>query len=65
MQNQNDVKDQLFDICDKALASTINLLQVDIVIGLGRFAEKRTLEVAKKYNIVKDVKVIIIEFNFQ
>lgn len=37
----------LHNICDEALAATIKLLRVDIVVGIGRFAEKRAQTVAK------------------
>ncbi|XP_020707743.1 single-strand selective monofunctional uracil DNA glycosylase [Athalia rosae] len=34
-------------ICDEALVATIKLLRVDIVVGVGRFAEKRAQTVVK------------------
>jgi single-strand selective monofunctional uracil DNA glycosylase len=40
----------LFEICDRALAKTIELLEPEWVIGIGGFAEKRIRNVKEKVN---------------
>lgn len=45
-------------VCDQALCKIIQLLQVDVIIAIGRFAEKRAKAALKLYD-VSNVKVII------
>uniref|UniRef100_A0ABD2VSI6 Single-strand selective monofunctional uracil DNA glycosylase n=1 Tax=Trichogramma kaykai TaxID=54128 RepID=A0ABD2VSI6_9HYME len=48
----------LFEACDRALASVLKLLQVEIVLGVGRFAEKRAQTVVKTDGL--PIKVLCI-----
>jgi len=41
----------LFEVCDRALAATLRLLEPGAVIGVGRFAEQRAAEVAAPLSI--------------
>ena len=37
--------------CDRALAEVLNLLRIQIVVGIGRFAEKKAQNVVKQFMI--------------
>lgn len=38
---QGEGPEILHRVCDKALVDTVKLLKVDIIVGIGRYAEKR------------------------
>ncbi len=40
---------RLFDVCDRALAAIVGVLQPDIVIGIGGFAERRAREALPEF----------------
>lgn len=44
-------RDALFAACDKALSETLRLLQANVAIGIGRFAEQRVQVVAQPLGI--------------
>lgn len=43
-------------ICDEAFLDVIKVLKVEIIVGIGKFAEKRAISVLKNYKDA-DVKV--------
>ncbi|KAF2882435.1 hypothetical protein ILUMI_23754 [Ignelater luminosus] len=47
---KGETQRQLEEICDETLFDVIQLLQVEILVGVGKFAEKRALEVLKRNN---------------
>lgn len=42
---------EMLDICDDSLCSVILLLKVQIIVGIGKFAEERAKEVLREYNV--------------
>lgn len=50
----------LSNTCDEFLLRVLKLLDTKIVIALGKYAEKRTLEVLEKHQ-VKDIKVYYVQ----
>ncbi|XP_035206912.1 single-strand selective monofunctional uracil DNA glycosylase-like [Stegodyphus dumicola] len=46
-----DIKKGLINICDESLHKVIILLKVNIIVGIGKFAETRAAEVVKSNNI--------------
>ncbi|RZC42932.1 single-strand selective monofunctional uracil DNA glycosylase [Asbolus verrucosus] len=56
----SDIKDsqELEDICDKYYFRIIQLLQPEIIVGIGRYAEKRTLTVLKSNSC--DIQVLCL-----
>lgn len=47
---KGETQRKLEEICDKTLYEIIQLLQAEIVVGVGKFAETRALQVLKKNN---------------
>ncbi|KAF5305761.1 hypothetical protein FQR65_LT07657 [Abscondita terminalis] len=47
---KGETQKQLEEICDKTLYEVIQLLQAEIVVGVGKFAEARALHVLKESN---------------
>ena len=47
---QGDTQRKLEELCDEALYNVIQLLQVEIVVGVGKYAEARALQVLKQSN---------------
>ncbi|KAB0795732.1 hypothetical protein PPYR_09793 [Photinus pyralis] len=47
---KGDAQRKLEELCDKALFEVIQLLKVEIVVGVGKYAETRALQVLKKSN---------------
>lgn len=45
--------------CDEALYEVLNLLSVEVIVGVGRFAEKKAATVISKYHL-KDIQVVFI-----
>ena len=45
-------REPLFDACDHALRQTIELMQPDYILGVGKFAEKKAKQVAGDLDIV-------------
>lgn len=45
------VRDDLYEVCDAALAETLRILQPKAAIGIGRFAERRVQVVAQPLGI--------------
>ncbi|XP_054265284.1 single-strand selective monofunctional uracil DNA glycosylase-like isoform X1 [Macrosteles quadrilineatus] len=48
---------KLFNPCDAALRQIVSLLQVQIVVAIGRFAEKRAKEALKEFPFIKVVSI--------
>ncbi|GBN30350.1 Single-strand selective monofunctional uracil DNA glycosylase [Araneus ventricosus] len=53
-------KKALLQICDEALYKVIMLLQVKIIVGIGKFAQERARQVIKEYNITDIITVVNI-----
>ncbi|GIX93700.1 single-strand selective monofunctional uracil DNA glycosylase [Caerostris extrusa] len=47
----------LLEICDEALYKVIKLLQIKIVVGIGKFAQERATQVIKAFNL-QDIAVV-------
>ncbi|XP_050523240.1 single-strand selective monofunctional uracil DNA glycosylase-like isoform X1 [Daktulosphaira vitifoliae] len=56
---KSDKRKHLENICDESLRSIIELLNVSIIVAIGKYVEKRSLEVVKQFNLC-NVKVINI-----
>lgn len=41
----------IMELCDSSLGEIITVLKVDIVIGIGKFAEYRVRETVKKHSL--------------
>ncbi|XP_066583547.1 single-strand selective monofunctional uracil DNA glycosylase [Prorops nasuta] len=54
----NKQQKALYDFCDKALVDIIRLLNIEVIVGIGRFAEKRAEIVAKSNNL--EIKTLYI-----
>jgi hypothetical protein len=50
----------IMEMCDSSLAQIITVLQVDIVIGIGKFAEYRIRETVKKNSLNVTVRALLI-----
>lgn len=44
-------RDALYEVCDRAMRETLQLLRPKVVIGIGRFAEKRLQQIAEPLGI--------------
>lgn len=56
--NQAKYQHNLQSICDKSLSDVISLLQINTIIAIGKYAEKRSHEVIKNFKL-NNVKVKI------
>lgn len=53
---QAKYRQSLQSICDKSLSDVISLLQINTIVAIGKYAEKRSNEVIKNFELDK-VKV--------
>lgn len=56
---QNAESAHLLNFCDESLSEIIKLLQIEIIVGIGRFAQKRAEETVKAFNL-NNVRVIFL-----
>lgn len=56
---KSEYQKKLHNICDKSLSDVITLLGIDTIVAIGKYAEKRSDEVIKKFKLggIKVVKI--------
>ncbi|KAE9529792.1 hypothetical protein AGLY_011888 [Aphis glycines] len=56
---KSEFQKKLQEICDKSLSDIVTLLQTDTIVAIGKYAEKRSIEVVKKFKL-NNIKIIQI-----
>lgn len=57
---QGEEQRLIHELCDQALSKIIQLLDIKIIVGIGRFAEKRAQTVVSADNLSVQVIITII-----
>jgi len=56
---KSEYQKKLQEICDKSLSDIVTLLHTDTIVAIGKYAEKRSNEIVKKFKL-NNVKVVLI-----
>ena len=59
---QQDDQKTLSSICDEYLAKILKLLRAEIVVAVGKFAEKKVTETAKTFNLSCKVRNLAVTY---